>query len=38
MKCASCHTENTARQSFCGTCGSPLPSELPEARDTHSDL
>lgn len=33
MKCASCHTENTARQSFCGTCGSPLPSELPEARD-----
>lgn len=33
MKCASCHTENPARQPFCGTCGSPLPSGLPEARD-----
>ena len=33
MKCASCYTENSARQSFCGNCGSPLPLDLPEARN-----
>ena len=33
MKCASCYTENPASQSFCGTCGSPLPFDIPEARD-----
>jgi serine/threonine protein kinase/tetratricopeptide (TPR) repeat protein len=33
MKCASCYTENPASQSFCGTCGSPLPFDNPEASD-----
>jgi eukaryotic-like serine/threonine-protein kinase len=33
MKCASCYTENPASQSFCGTCGSPLPLDIPEARN-----